>query len=501
LVVDDVAANLDLLADLLEPEGYEVLAAAGAEEAMRLAASVRPNLILLDVIMPGVDGYEVCRRLKQDAATQEIPIVFITARDEPGGVVEGFRAGGLDYITKPFHREEVVMRVRTHLSVAGLTGDLRAQAAALRAANEQLRLEIERRQEAESARDSADGHLHLLSERETARWGIEGFVGRSKTLRAILESLQRLRDFSTTSVLVTGESGTGKELVARAIHFGSTRASQPFVAVNCSAVPGELAESLFFGHRRGAFTGADRDRKGYFELAHRGTLFLDEIGDMPLALQAKLLRVLENGAFQGVGADREQHSDVRVVAATNVDLGRKIADGRFRQDLYYRLARFIVRTPPLRERLEDLPLLAEHFLRVLAAEMSRPPPALSAQALERLGQHDFPGNVRELKNIIERALIESGGAEIRPEHLGLTAEATAPGPSPAAGCSPGTAAALPGPMAGDLPLNLKLVERTLIDRALELCEGNVAKAARMLGVPRMRIYRRVGDPGRRAAGD
>jgi DNA-binding NtrC family response regulator len=493
LVVDDVPANLDLLADLLEPEGYEVLAAASAEEALRIAASVRPSLILLDVVMPVVDGYEVCRRLKQEPSTQEIPVVFITARDEPDGVVEGFRAGGMDYITKPFHREEVVMRVHTHLSVTRLTRDLRAQAAALMTANEQLRLEVGRRQEAESARDSADGHLSLLSERETARWGIEGFVGRSKTVGTILASVQRLRDFSTTSVLITGESGTGKELIARAIHFGSTRADQPFVPVNCSAVPAELAESLFFGHRRGAFTGADRDRKGYFELAHRGTLFLDEIGDMPLALQAKLLRVLENGSFLGVGADREQHSNVRVVAATNVDLAQKIDDGRFREDLYYRLARFIVRTPPLRERLEDLPLLVEHFLRVLAAEMSRRPPAMSARAMDRLREHDFPGNVRELKNIIERALIESGGAPIGPEHLGLTVTARRRRPAPAP--------VVPSQLARDLPLNLKLVERTLIDRALELCEGNVARAARMLGVPRMRIYRRVGDPVRRPAGD
>jgi DNA-binding NtrC family response regulator len=486
LVVDDLPANLDLLADLLEPEGYEVLAAADAAEAMRVAASVGPSLILLDVVMPGTDGYEICRRLKQDPSTRHIPVVFITARDDPGGIVEGFRAGGMDYITKPFHREEVVMRVRTHLAVASLTRDLLAQADALRAANEQLRREMELRQQAESARESAAGHLHLLCERETAHWGVEGFVGRSKTLRAILESVQRLRDFSNTTVLITGESGTGKELVARAIHFGSSRAGQPFVPVNCSAVPAELAESLFFGHRRGAFTGADRDRKGYFELAHRGTLFLDEIGDMPLLLQAKLLRVLESGTFHGVGAEREQRSDVRVVAATNVDLTQKIADGRFRQDLYYRLARFIVRTPPLRERLEDLPLLAEHFLRVLATEMSRRPPPLSGEALQRLAQHDFPGNVRELKNIIERALIESGGAEIRPEHLGL-AEPRAPQPA-------STAAPEVTP-SGDLPLNLKLLERTLIDRALTLCEGNVAKAARMLGVPRMRIYRRVGDPG------
>jgi DNA-binding NtrC family response regulator len=490
LVIDDVPANLSLLADLLEPEGYQLLVASSGEEGLEVVRASLPSLILLDVMMPDLNGYEVCRRVKADPVTKEIPVIFITARDDEGSVVEGFRAGGIDYITKPLRREEVLARVRTHLSVHRLARDLKVQAAALTEMNETLRREMARRLEAESAFDAADGRLSLLAEREAKRWNADGFVGKSRTMIAILESLSRVRDFATTTVLITGESGTGKELVARAIHAESSRARHPFVPVNCSAVPAELMESLFFGHRRGAFTGADRDKKGFFELARGGTLFLDEVGEMPLGLQAKLLRVLESGAFLPIGADREQKADVRVVAATNANLEEKIGDGRFRQDLYYRLARFTVRTPPLRERREDVPLLAEHFLRMFALEMTREPPRLGDAAVSALQAYDFPGNVRELKNIIERALIECGGREIAPEHLALPARVLPKLSADAVVAATGL---------GELPLNLQAAEKFLIERALGLCNGSVASAARMLGIPRMRIYRRLGGGGDSAA--
>ena len=480
LVIDDVPANLDLLADLLEPEGYQLLVASNGAEGLKVAEAALPSLVLLDVMLPDLGGYEVCRRLKADLKTAEIPVIFTTARGDEASVVEGFRSGGIDYITKPLRRDEVLARVRTHLTVHRMARNLKAQASELTAANDALRSEIAKRQEAESAFDAANGRLSLLAEREAKRWNAAGFVGRSRTLIAILESLRRVRDFATTTVLITGESGTGKELVARAIHSESSRAQKGFVPVNCSAVPPELMESLFFGHRRGAFTGADRDRKGFFELARGGTLFLDEVGEMPLALQSKLLRVLESGAFMPVGADREVQADVRVVAATNADLERKIADGTFRQDLYYRLARFTVRTPPLRERREDIPLLAEHFLRIFAFEMSRVPATLSDAAVQTLRAYDFPGNVRELKNVIERALIDCAGREIQPEHLSLPTKLPIVGsPIPVT------------PSVDELPMNIRAAERFLIDRALVLSNGNVAVAARMLGIPRMRIYRRI----------
>jgi transcriptional regulator with GAF, ATPase, and Fis domain len=257
------------------------------------------------------------------------------------------------------------------------------------------------------------GQLSLLSQRETERWGLEGFVGHSPTIQKIFSDIRLLQESGSTSVLINGESGTGKELVARAIHFGSGRRDGPFVPINCAAMPSELVESMLFGHTKGAFTGADADRVGYFEMAHEGTLFLDEIGKMPLGLQAKLLRVLEDGQVWRLGADQGRQVDFRLVAATNADL---LSDG-FRQDLYFRLARFTVTAPPLRQRRQDIPLLACHFLRLFAGEMGHEVPLLNAAVLEDLQDYDFPGNVRELKNIIERTLIESAGAEIQPHHL------------------------------------------------------------------------------------
>jgi DNA-binding NtrC family response regulator len=412
LVVDDVPANLNILRDALEKEAYRIFAATSGQGALRLAAANQPDLILLDVVMPEMDGYEVCRRLKADEATREIPVIFITARDDKESLLRGFKAGGVDYIVKPFAEEEVLARARTHLEISRLSRELVQK-------NRELSAEIERRQQAEAARSQADAQLALISAQEAQRWGIEGFVGRSQAVQEILEEVRRLHSASRTSVLICGESGTGKELIARALHFGSPRARNPFVAVNCAAIPHELAESALFGHVKGAFTGASADHKGYFELADGGTLFLDEIGDMPLGLQAKLLRVLEEGRLQPVGSGQEKAVDARVLAATNADLTQAIAQGRFRQDLYFRLARFTIQVPPLRERHEDIPLLAMHFLDLYADEMGVAAPAFSPEALARLRGYSFPGNVRELKNIIEYALIKSGGATLLPEHLRL----------------------------------------------------------------------------------
>jgi DNA-binding NtrC family response regulator len=289
----------------------------------------------------------------------------------------------------------------------------------LEAANRALREEMDRREQAEASLERADARLSMMTEQEAERWGVRGLVGQSKTMAKILDQVRKLQPLDKTSVLILGESGTGKELIARAIHFGGSRAKGPFLPVNCSAVPADLAESLFFGHIQGAFSGATATRKGYFENAHGGTLFLDEIGDMPPPLQAKLLRVLETGRILPLGADREKDVDFRLIAATNADMESEVAAGKFRQDLYYRLARFVAEVPPLRERQEDLPLLVRFFLRLLAGEMGIPNPSISESALGILRNHDYPGNIRELKNLIERALIESGGDEIRPEHLEL----------------------------------------------------------------------------------
>ena len=472
LIVDDNPGNIRVLTETLEPEGHEIYAAAHADQALKLAGRVMPDLILLDVVMPGRDGFSICQILKADEATREIPVLFVTAKLETESILRGFRVGAVDYIPKPFQAEEVVIRVATHLKISRLTQEVKER-------NRQLEMEIARRQAAEDERRTAQDRLTTLSTREAQRWGLEGLVGRSPLMRKILSDIKRLHQFSNTNVLITGESGTGKELVARAIHYGSARAGAPFIAVNCVAIPADLAESVLFGHMKGSFTGATADRKGCFEMADGGTLFLDEIGDMDPALQAKLLRVLEDGEIAAVGAAKTKRVDVRIVAATNADLSAKIAAGLFRQDLYFRLARYTVETPPLRDHAADIPLLADHFLSLFAAEMGIAPPAWTPEALQLLESYPFPGNVRELKNIIERALIECGGKTIQPEHVRLTA--STPRPTPAAQAAP---------VGGDIPLNLKAAEEELIRRAVRQCNGNIVEAARLLGVNRSRIYRR-----------
>ncbi len=459
LVADDTPASLSLLSHLLEKEGYEILAVSNSTDALKIAAKARPDLVMLDVMMPGHDGYYVCRQLKSEIATRDVPVIFITSRNDPASIVKGFHVGAVDYIEKPFHAEEVVTRVATHLKIARLTSELQQR-------NAELEAEI-------SLRQNAEQRLSTLTTREAQRWGLGGFVGDSPHLRRILTDIGRLQQFGKTSVLITGESGTGKELVARAIHHHSPRAGAAFIPVNCVAVPAELAESLFFGHMKGSFTGATADRKGYFELADGGTLFLDEIGDMPAALQAKLLRVLEDGEVTPVGATRSRSVDVRVLSATNANLAAKIAAGDFREDLFYRLARYTVETPPLRERRADLPLLATHFLQVFATETGSALPTITREAMERLHAHAFPGNIRELKNVMERALILSGGKPVRAEHLQLFEMATPP-----------------THLTAPANFDLESAEQTLIQRALEQTHGNVAEAARLLNVSRSRIYRK-----------
>jgi len=474
LLVDDTPANLDLLTRTLEPLGYDIVVATTGEAALRVAGKSRPDLILLDVVMPGIDGLETCRRLKADEATRHIPILFISARNQTQSLVEGFAAGAVDYIAKPFAQDEVRTRVETHLQIAKLTRQLRERNETLETTIHQLRHETGRRQQAETQLEAAGERLSLLSALDAERWGLAAFVGRSKTIAKILADVRRLQNFTGVNVLVHGESGTGKELIARALHFGSNRSERPFIPVNCVAIPQELAESMLFGHVRGAFTGATADRKGLFELADGGTLFLDEIGDMPPLLQAKLLRVLEDGCVTPVGATRSKQVRVRIVAATNADLQERVEDGRFRQDLYFRLAGYVVNVPPLRDRREDIPLLAAHFLGVFTKEMGLPAPALTAAALVKLKAHGFPGNVRELKNVIERSLIECGGDVVDAEHLHLMP-------------LPGRRATA---TADDIPLNLEAAESALIKRALDASNGNVTEAARRLGVNRTRLYRR-----------
>lgn len=470
LLVDDVLDNLSVLAQALEPSGYEVLTTYTGAAALKIAEKAAPDLILLDVMMPGLDGFETCRRLKAIPALKETPVIFITARNEMQSLVQGFQAGAVDYIIKPFQTEEVLSRVATHLRIGRLTSELRKR-------NQELSEEIERRKRAERELREADDKIEAFADLEASRGNIGGLIGGSSALRKTVEEIRRLNHFANTTALILGESGTGKELVARAIHFGSERARNPFVPVNCVAIPSELAESILFGHVKGSFTGATSDRKGCFAMADGGTLFLDEIGDMPAALQVKLLRVLEDGYITPVGGSEAKRVNVRVIAATNADLPTRIENGSFRQDLYFRLARYTISTTPLRERIEDVPSLAAHFLKSFAAEMGCRPPGISEQALVALRAYEFPGNIRELKNIIERALIESDGGRIESSHLAI----------------PRRTAKLAGarPDSSELPLNLDAAEDALIQRALQATAGNVSEAARLLGIHRTRIYRKL----------
>jgi DNA-binding NtrC family response regulator len=259
LIVDDTPGNLQLVSDALEPQGYEILVAPSGHAALKIAARARPDLILLDVMMPGQNGFEVCRELQSEEATRAIPVIFITAKTDKESIVQGFRVGGVDYITKPFQEEEVLSRVATHLRISQLTRELREK-------NDALQTEMARREQAERAKARTDERLSTIAAQETQRWDVSGFIGKSKAVRKILDDVDRLHHFHQTSVLITGESGTGKELIARAIHYGSARRNEPFVPVNCVAIPSELVESMMFGHVRGAFTGATMDRKGCFEL-------------------------------------------------------------------------------------------------------------------------------------------------------------------------------------------------------------------------------------------
>jgi len=461
LVVDDLPANLTLLVATLESADYAVYAVTNGSAALDVAVREKPDLILLDIAMPDMDGFDVCRCLKENVKTKDIPVIFLTAYNDVEKVVAGFQIGAVDYIVKPFHQDEVLIRIRTQLERKSLMMELQNK-------NQVLENEIEQRK-------VLNNRLAYISKREEEQWGITGFIGQSPTMKEILREIALLKDASDTSVLILGESGTGKEHVARAIHAGSARSKGSFITVNCAAIPNELAESLLFGHHVGAFTGAKTAQIGYFAMADGGTLFLDEIGSMPVSIQPKLLRVLEDGLIRPLGAKFDKKVNVRILAATNEPRES------FRDDLYFRLARFTVEVPPLRKRKDDIPLLAQHFLRLFAEEFGKGTPHFEAAAIEHLNAYDFPGNVRELKNMVERAVLESNGADITPQHLHKLSH---------------TKSALSLNSSDDLvliamPLNLAEAETLLIERALEQSNGNVSAAASLLGIDRHKIYRKL----------
>ncbi len=424
LVVDNDPEMLTMLRRHLEGEGLAVAGAAGGREALAVIDRADYDVILTDLIMDDLGGLEVLAAAQ--ARTPAPRVLLMTAFGSLETAIEAMRQGAYDYLTKPFKLAEVTLAIRRALD------DQR-----LRAENARLRAEVER------------------------QLGLERVVGQSRVIHTLLDQVRAVAD-SDASVLLLGESGTGKELVARALHWSSSRRAGPFVAVNCAAVPESLLESELFGHEKGAFTGADRKHVGLFAAAHGGTLFLDEVGDLPLAMQAKLLRAIQEKAVRPVGGAELLQLDLRLVTATNRDLVALVPEGKFREDLYYRLAVIPIRLPALRERAEDIPLLAEHFLRDAERRLGKQLAGYAADALAWMREYRWPGNVRELENVVERAAVLAAGpivtlADVRTE---FSVE----------------------PAASALRPTLDELERQYIRRVLDEVEGDKQAAAKILGV-------------------
>lgn len=409
LIVDDVPANIGVLYETLTQFEYKVLVARDGKSAIEQARLAQPDLILLDVMMPGMDGFETCRRLKHDETTKAIPVLFMTALSETIDKVNGFNMGAVDYITKPFQLQEVVARINTHLTLRHLQRELQAANASLeQRVAERTESLAKALVEVEQLKNQLQAENTYLREEIKLNQNFEEIVSQSKPFGRVLRQVAQVAP-TNTSVLIMGESGTGKELLARAVHNLSSRKKRALVKINCAALPATLIESELFGHEKGAFTGAVTQKIGRFELADGGTIFLDEIGEMPLDLQAKLLRVLQEGEFERVGSAKTLRVNVRVIAATNRDLEKEIDEGRFREDLYYRLNVFPIVSLPLRERKEDIPLLVQHFCQKHGPDVGRTIDVIPPAVIEALTAYHWPGNIRELENVIERSLILSRG--------------------------------------------------------------------------------------------
>lgn len=456
LVVDDDVGMLTLLRHYLTREGYDVTTAPSAETALHLLEEHEVAAVLTDLRMPGMDGLGLVREIH--ATRPDTQVLLMTAFGSIDTAVEAIKAGAYHFVNKPVKLPELGALVRKAL----MERELRLE-------NRQLRQAVEE------------------------RYTFGQLLGKSAVMQRLFTLLERLAATSST-VLIQGESGTGKELVARALHYNGLRRQHPFVPVNCAAMPEGLLESELFGHTRGAFTGAQIARRGLFLEASRGTIFLDEIGAMPLGMQAKLLRVLEQRQIRPVGSDREIEVDVRVVAATNQDLELAVQQGKFRDDLYYRLNVMLVRVPPLREHREDITFLAETFLQRYLTANHLTPRRFTHQALRALEQYSWPGNVRALSHVIERAVTLSTGEWIDVEDLGLEAESPLPG-TPSSGQTPHNA-----PDIRILPestLNLDAITQSLVGTALQQTHGHKGQAAALLGIhPRTltRMMRRYGMP-------
>ncbi len=442
LIVDDEQGVRAALTQLLEFEGYEVRGASNGTDGIAEYRRWTPQLVFLDVKMAGMDGLEALRRLRE--LDPKAIVVMISGHATIQTAVEATQLGAYDILEKPLDTDRILVTLRNALSHLALDEE-----------NTRLRETIESRYE---------------------------IVGKSRAIRAVIDKIEKV-GATPARVLITGENGTGKELVARAVHRRSQRSAKPFVEVNCAAIPGELIESELFGHLKGSFTGASADRAGKFEQAHGGTLFLDEIGDMSLAAQAKVLRVLQDGVVTRIGGAKPVSVDVRVLAATNKKLEEEIAAGRFRDDLFYRLHVVPIHVPPLRERREDIPLLIDHFTSVLTKHEGVPPRQFAPEATARLAGLDWPGNVRELRNTIERLLILAAGPMVTVEDVDRLV---------GAGDRDAGAAAMGAAMqARTFDEFRQSAERAFLLAKLREYDWNVSETARGLEMPRSNLYKKM----------
>jgi DNA-binding NtrC family response regulator len=418
LVVDDVPANLDVLRQVLEGEGYQVLLAPNGEVALRNAQRAHPDLILLDVMMPDLNGYEVCRRLKDDAATADIPVIFITANDDTESLVKGFQVGAVDFVGKPFREEEVIMRSRTHLQIGRLTRELEARASELEEKNQKLEEEV-------ALRRLLKTQLSEMAERDAKSWGLDGLIADSAPMKRVMEQVRTMQEADAGGVFIHGEEGTGRELVARAIHYGSPRSGGAFVKLNCRELPQDVIESMdsrtqalskLFGHVAGAFPDAGEDCEGHFQLAADGTLYLENVEHLPMPLQASLLRALETGTARRIGDDLSVHVDVRIILSGEHGMTRLIADGALQEQMPQRFGDEI-QLPTLAQRGDDIAGLVSYFAAQTARQLGKPVPEVTAAALAALRGMPLTGNVPQLRELVEQGMLASGGGSLGAEHL------------------------------------------------------------------------------------
>lgn len=447
LIVDDEQLSLSLLEQYLSESGFQLILATSATEALQLLQTQAVDLVISDIVMPGMDGIKLIENIR--SSHPDMPVIAITANGSVGNAVEAMRNGAYDYLEKPVNPDVLLIAIRRALNYHSAIRE-----------NEQVK-ELLRKQ-----------------------YSFQNIVTVTPVMRKVLEQAARVATARRTTVAIYGESGSGKEVLARAIHFAGNGLPTDFVAVNCAAIPEHLLESELFGHIRGAFTGADRDREGKFSLAREGTILLDEVGDMPLPLQAKLLRVLQERVFERLGSNTPLPVKCRVIVATGRNLAALVESGQFREDLYHRINVFPLRIPPLRERKADLDMLCKHFLEELRQHFGKPLPGITRKAMDVMAAHHWPGNVRELHNALERAAILTDSEPIGPEHLGI-------GISPFAAENPSAAADsitynLTLPLE---KLTLEALHEEILAITLERCQGNKTKAAQLLKINRKAFYR------------